>query len=302
MRVDLYIAATLDGFIADEHGNTDWVLDDGLFAKTVQSYGCICMGRTTYSEYGGPAFKDVTHIVLTHKIPKRSKSIPVHFVTSVEEAMAKAKGLGFKKMLVIGGAQTNQSFMQAQVVRRVFTDIHPILLKNGLQMFGDFKAKFDFKMAKHTWYGAGFMHAEYVIGQTHTAIAGIIIRDEQGNYFVHRRRANKKYFPGRFGLGAGGKISDNEEPEQAAKRELFEETGLKTKLRHCFTIDYADKTLEHTMYVFETTVKKQKNYKNPSEWDKEAWVDAEQLNELAEAGKLCDDTKVIYQKYRETLQ
>lgn len=301
MKADLYIAATLEGFIADEHGGTDWVCDDDLFEATARDYGCICMGRTTYNEYGGPVFDGVQHIVLTHKPPKKTTARGVHFVTSVHDAMAKARELGFKRMLVIGGAKTNQAFMQADVVHKVYTDIHPILLERGLQMFGDYKAKFDFKMQKHAWHDEGFMHAEYTVGQTHSAIAGVIIRDQAGNYFAHRRRPDKKYFPGLWGLGAGGKIGETEEPEAAAIRELREETGLKTPVRHCFAFDYADNAVKHTIYVFETTVRKPRDYKNEHEWDKTAWLNAEQLNELMAEGKLCPDTKEVYQRYRTNL-
>ena len=167
MKVDLYIAASLEGFIADEHGGSDWVCDDELFAKTSRQYGCICLGHTTFTQFEGKLYpmKDVENIVLTHKPPKKTKYKNVHFVTSIEDAMDCAQKLGFKKLLVIGGAKTNQSFMQAGVVHKVFTDIHPILLEKGLPMFGAFKAKFDFKMLNHQWHDTGFMHAEYSVGK-----------------------------------------------------------------------------------------------------------------------------------------
>src|SRR5687768_8529955 len=100
MKVDLYIAASVEGFIADRYGNTAWVADEELFEATTRKYGCICMGHATYREYGGPAFEGVQHIVLAHKIPKKNKHESVHFVTNVDEAMAKARELGFKKLLV----------------------------------------------------------------------------------------------------------------------------------------------------------------------------------------------------------
>lgn len=42
--------------------------------------------------------------------------------------------------------------------------------------------------------------------QTHTAVAIIIIRDNDGNFFVHRRNKSKKLFPGKYGPGAGGRL------------------------------------------------------------------------------------------------
>lgn len=298
MKVDMYIAASIEGFIADEYGNTAWVADEVIFEETVRAYGIICMGHTTYREYGGPAFEGIEHIVLARNIPKKNPHASVHFVTSIEDAMAKSGELGFKKLLVIGGAQTNQACMQADVVRRVYVDIHPILLHKGLQMFGDYKAKFDFKMVKNKWYNDGFMHAEYIIGQTHTRVAVIVIRDASGRYFAHRRRDDKKYFPGKWGLGAGGKVGDNEEPEEAARRELKEETGLRSPVSFCFSFDYADASVTHSIYVYQTTIKKPKNLQDPREWDRTGWFSAEQLNELAAEGLMCPDTKELYRRYR----
>jgi dihydrofolate reductase/ADP-ribose pyrophosphatase YjhB (NUDIX family) len=301
VKVDLYIAASIEGFIADEHGGTDWVCDEALFEQTVRDYGCICMGHATYDEYGGPAFEGVQCIVLTHKIPKRNKQAAVHFVTSAEDAMAKARELGFKKLLVIGGAKTNQAFMSAGVVRKVYADIHPILLNKGLQMFGDFKASFDFKIIRSKWYDDGFMHAEYAVGQTHKAAVVVIIRDQAGRYFAHRRRADKKYYPGKWELGAGGKLDQLETPEAAAKRELHEQTSLKTMLTHCFNFDFTDGATTRKIHVFETLVKKPQGYNN-EQWDEVSWMTAEQINELAADGQLSPDTKEIYQHYRSSLK
>lgn len=302
MRVDIYLAASLEGFIADAKGGTDWVADDELFEKTAREYGCICMGRTTYDEYGGPAFDGVQHIVLTKRLPRKTKYDNVHFAATPQEAMTLATQLGFNKLLVIGGARTNQAFMQAEVVQKVYADIHPILLGKGIPMFGDYQAKFDFNMQGNDWHNEGFMHAEYTIGEALPAVVVVIIRDQNGAYFVHRRRKDKTVFPGLWGLGAGGKMSEVESPSHAAKRELYEETGLKKAVTPCFEFDYKDDHVHHTVHVFEVVVKKRKDYKNDREWDKTDWLTAEEVNDLMEADQLCPDTAELYQKYRQKMQ
>jgi dihydrofolate reductase len=137
VQVTIQAAISVDGFIATPDGDTDWVKDLELYEQACREYGCMIMGRTTYDEYAGPAFDGVQHIVLTSK-PQESRHDNVHFVQTVEQAMAKAKELGFDKLLVIGGGQTNGSFMRAGVVGQLMLDVHPIVLGQGKKLLGDF--------------------------------------------------------------------------------------------------------------------------------------------------------------------
>jgi 8-oxo-dGTP pyrophosphatase MutT (NUDIX family) len=56
-------------------------------------------------------------------------------------------------------------------------------------------------------------------------VAIIILRDDEGRYFIHQRRADRDTFPSRWGVGAGGKVESGESPDDAAQRELWEEAG-----------------------------------------------------------------------------
>jgi len=149
MQVDIQAAVSVDGFIARENGDTDWVQDLELFEQTSREYGCIAMGRTTYDEFAGPAFDGVQHIVLSSK-PQKSAHETVHFVQTVEQALAKAKELGFAKLLVIGGSQTNGSFMQAGVVNNLLLDIHPILLGKGKRLLEGFSKEAQLRLQSST--------------------------------------------------------------------------------------------------------------------------------------------------------
>jgi dihydrofolate reductase len=159
VTVDIMLAATLDGFIATTSGDTGWVLDDALFKQTAAQYGCVAVGHTTFAEVY--PLEGVQHIVLSKKPLKKNDKPDVHFVDSVDAALGRAMRLGFDKLLVIGGAKTNRSFLEAGVVKHVFADIHPINLGKGKPMFDGFKSKLDFTLISNTWNDAGFMHAEY---------------------------------------------------------------------------------------------------------------------------------------------
>jgi len=124
MQVDLYAAVSVDGFVAREDGDSDWVQDDELFEHTAKEYGCVALGRTTFEQYEGELYplKGVQHIVLTSDTKPKSEYKNVHFAHSVAAAIEYAEKLGFKKLLVIGGAKTNASFANASVLQRLLLD------------------------------------------------------------------------------------------------------------------------------------------------------------------------------------
>lgn len=136
MKVDIQAAVSADGFITDAHGGTDWVRDLELYEQLCRQYGCIVSGRATYDEFG-PAFNDVQQIVLSSQ-SRTDEHANIHFVSTVEQALAKAQELGFDNLLVIGGGRTNGAFMRAGVVNKLMLDIHPLILGQGKQLLGDF--------------------------------------------------------------------------------------------------------------------------------------------------------------------
>lgn len=129
-------------------------------------------------------------------------------------------------------------------------------------------------------------------------VAVVILRDVDGNYFVHQRRADKKVFPSRWGAGAGGHIKAGEAPEFAAARELFEETGVNTRPEYQFMLTYHDDTLVSNMFVYEAIVQRQEVGFDNSEWSAARWVNVAELQLMMSLGdELCPDTVAFLERY-----
>jgi dihydrofolate reductase len=158
MKVALYAAISADGFIATVDGGTDWVNDWELFTQTCQDFGCIVMGRRTFEE-GGSIFDGVQHIVLSTQAARLGVE-DVHMAKTPEEAVQKAEQLGFDKLLVIGGGQTNGSFMHAGRVQELFLDLHPLILGKGVKVFEGFDQSRDLKLLACEKY-TGFVRLHY---------------------------------------------------------------------------------------------------------------------------------------------
>ena len=67
--------------------------------------------------------------------------------------------------------------------------------------------------------------AEIPEGRVHI-VCDILIRHRDGDFLLTRRDPNKKPYPGCLEASAGGSALAGETPEEGARREMKEETGL----------------------------------------------------------------------------
>lgn len=283
LQVDLYITVTVEGYSADAKGNTDWALNQELRNQTAQKYGCVCMGQAAFKQYKQPA--NVHVVVLTEKLPKKHSKKGVSFVSSPQAAVQCAQKLGFKKLLVLGDAQTSQSFMQAGLVKKAFADIHPVFFGPGQYMLGDFNARFDYKMLRQTWNG-DFIHAEYVIGKTHTTMVGVVVRDDQGNYLVRQLKQGVR-------LGDVVDLDDTDFPGRLARQLVKQFTRTDYKLTECGVFDI---TPTHHIHLFEATITR-----CPFSQRKAKWVDSKELNQLVVDKKITPQSAQAYSFYKQWL-
>ncbi|MEP2937628.1 MAG: (deoxy)nucleoside triphosphate pyrophosphohydrolase [Gilvibacter sp.] len=96
-----------------------------------------------------------------------------------------------------------------------------------------------------------------------------------GKYFLCRRGPSKT-FSG-FWEFPGGKVENNETPEDALKRELIEELNMKVEILNCFTtVNYDYDTFKIELIAFscnyvDSTI-------NMIDHDRVEWLDLEQLS------------------------
>src|SRR4051812_14979592 len=120
-------------------------------------------------------------------------------------------------------------------------------------------------------------------------IATIIIRNTAGQFYAHQRSSTKRTFPDLYGLGAGGHIQDNETPNQAAKRELLEETGVDAEPTFLFSFSFEAEHGPYTVHVHEVISDADIN-PDKEEWQWSGWLSQEEVDDLVKQGKLMPDT------------
>jgi mutator protein MutT len=145
-------------------------------------------------------------------------------------------------------------------------------------------------------------NSKEILGNTLPRVAIIVIENSAGKFFVNLRLADKKIFPSLYGLGAGGKIEEGETPEEGARRELQEETGITGEIKFLFELyfedhDYHHQPCRHQLHVYYCKFDGE-IVCDGTEWQSSRWVSKEELDLLSDEEKLCPDTKVIWLKIR----
>lgn len=145
----VFIAKSLDGYIADKDGALDWLHaipnpdnEDMGFVKIMSEIDAVVMGRKTYEvvcSFGGewPYSKPV--FVLSNslkEIPKRLRDKVTLVSGSPQEVLKTAQKKGFYKLYIDGGT-TIQNFLKEGLIDELIITTIPILLGGGAPLFGD---------------------------------------------------------------------------------------------------------------------------------------------------------------------
>jgi len=139
MKITLYAAISIDGFIATENGNSDWVseIDTPFFKAEMEKAGCIIIGRKTYEQFEGIIYpvKGVFNIVMTRTKGIQSKYDNLVFTNEPPKQVIEiAKARGFDSVLLVGGGHMNGAFLQEGLIDEIIVDVHPLMLGSGIKM------------------------------------------------------------------------------------------------------------------------------------------------------------------------
>ena len=146
-KISLFIAMSLDGYIADSKGGVDWLNGHGNddenidtyseFAKTIDT---IVMGWNTYHQVAAElsfrewVYNDFTTYVVTHN-PKES-SDKIYFVNEspvdLVKRLRKEKGKG---IWICGGANLIQQLVKEDAIDCYYITVIPTILGSGIRLF-----------------------------------------------------------------------------------------------------------------------------------------------------------------------
>lgn len=158
-KVILYIAVSLDGYIADNQGSVDWISGqdeaaemEDTFTPFFSNIDTVIMGRKTYHQVvtelspGQWPYEGAVTYVLTHH-PDTEDADDIRFrnmdASSLVEELKKQPG---KDIWICGGAETARQLISNNQIDLYHLAVIPVLLGSGIRLFSFNGQKVDLKL------------------------------------------------------------------------------------------------------------------------------------------------------------
>lgn len=163
-QVSLFIAMSLDGYIADSSGGVDWLAGQDRDEETFDAYSefvkdmdTVIMGWNTYHQIATElspdqwVYEDLTSYVVTHRTLPSQEGIrfvredPAELVKRLKEEA----GAG---IWICGGANLIQQLVQADLIDCYYITVIPTILGSGIRLFGTAQGERKLRLSKTRSY------------------------------------------------------------------------------------------------------------------------------------------------------
>jgi len=184
MKCSVYIATSVDGFIAKKDGNVDWLHTAGNaeadmgdqadmgFSEYMASVDCMIMGRKCMqmiSSFNLPAeqwpYGETRIIVLSNTLkeaPDNVKNKIEMYAGDINALITKLESEGHKHAYIDGGT-TIQAFLNLQLINEMTLTRAPVLLGEGISLFGKTTQDIKLEKAQATVFINDFVQQKYVV-------------------------------------------------------------------------------------------------------------------------------------------
>ncbi len=171
MKASVFVGTSLDGFIARADGAFDFLPAGGGephgYEEFMASVDALVIGRNTYDlvlSFGGWHYGDKPVFVLSSRplAPAPKGAIVEHMSGNAAEIVRQLDERGFKHAYVDGG-HTIQEFIAAGLVQRLIVTRVPVLIGDGISLFGAVPQDIALKHVKTREFASGLVQSEYEI-------------------------------------------------------------------------------------------------------------------------------------------
>ena len=177
--VTLHMVSSLDGFIAKKDNSVSWLDSPGSvyeagvsisqeeIANFVKAIDCYVLGSRTYQhalELGWPYGDTPVVVVSSREWPPASTSArkTVEFYAGDLKTLVDVKlAPRYRNIWLVGGAMLCQRFLELGLVDEIRLTIAPVLLGEGLRLFGGSLTEKRWNLKNVVAYKNGFVELSY---------------------------------------------------------------------------------------------------------------------------------------------
>mgnify|MGYP000424526956 CR=1 FL=1 len=182
MKCSVFIATSVDGYIATPDGSVDWLMSAGSstvdmgedvdmgFNAYMASIDCMIMGRKCMQMIDSMQltpeqwpYSNIPIIVLSRtlkEVPKRLKGKVSIYSGDIETLISQLSNQGFQHAYIDGGT-TIQSFIDLKLINEMTLTRAPILLGDGIPLFGNHNKHIKLKNCGAKSYANDFIQEYY---------------------------------------------------------------------------------------------------------------------------------------------
>ncbi len=172
----VFVATSLDGFIARKDNGLDWLMKhptadgDGGFGAFMESVDGLVMGAETYRTVLGFGQWPYTRKVVVASRSLTDADVPDILRDRVRisalapaELMAELGAQGWRRVYVDGGRLV-QSFLRAGLIQDLCITQVPVLIGDGLRLFGPLEQDIELKLLGSEVLESGLLQFRYQVG------------------------------------------------------------------------------------------------------------------------------------------
>jgi len=169
-KVFLYIATSLDGYIATKNENLDFLSlveqegEDYGYADFIKTVDTVIVGRKTYDKVLSMGFDfphaDKESYIIT-RTPKPAIGNIQFYTENLEALILKLKEKDGQNIFVDGGAEIVNLMMNDNLIDVFCVSIIPVLLGDGISLFQDNRPELQLKFVRSETFKSGLVQIWY---------------------------------------------------------------------------------------------------------------------------------------------
>jgi len=176
LKASVFIATSLDGYIARENGELDWLDaanalvpkgEDCGYSQFMAGIDILVMGRTTYEKVQSFGTWPYSHpvIVLSRNKIEFQNDLAQNISCSSEspnELCQRLAGEGAKRLYIDGGV-TIQRFLASGLINDLTITVIPVVLGSGKSLFGKLEKDILLEHTSTKTFDFGFVQLTYKV-------------------------------------------------------------------------------------------------------------------------------------------